>query len=184
MLVWPNKCSAFGNTIFKWFLVNFYLFLMHSHSIYIWCFNVVRREHAMSEVVFCVLEITLKTESQNEYYWHLLLFYFLKSKRSTETYREICAVYGEDAVTGWNMPEVVFKILIEKYFGSRHTSCLGRATEINNDNDPRYTIRVNLDIQCWKTICVKSIKSAISIFRSQRISICYSLLKGKENNPL
>ena len=34
-----------------------------------------------------------------QHFWHIMLCYFKNDKNTTETQKEICAVYGEDAVT-------------------------------------------------------------------------------------
>ena len=37
-------------------------------------------------------------EENKQHFWHIMLYYFKKSKNATET-KKICAVYGETAVT-------------------------------------------------------------------------------------
>ena len=38
-------------------------------------------------------------DGRKQYFWHIMLYYFKKAKNSTEMQKQICAVYGEGAVT-------------------------------------------------------------------------------------
>ena len=38
-------------------------------------------------------------EENMQHFWHIMLYYFKKSKNVTEKHKKICAVYGEGAVT-------------------------------------------------------------------------------------
>ena len=48
---------------------------------------------------FCVAILILKMEEKKQHFWHIMLYYFKKSKNATEMHKKICAVYGEGAVT-------------------------------------------------------------------------------------
>ena len=48
---------------------------------------------------FCVAILILKVEEKKQHFRHIMLYYFKKGKNATETYKKICAVYGEGAVT-------------------------------------------------------------------------------------
>ena len=48
---------------------------------------------------FYVAIIILKMEENKQDFQHIMLYYFKKGKNVTEMQKEICAVYGEDAVT-------------------------------------------------------------------------------------
>ena len=37
-------------------------------------------------------------EENTQHFWHVLLYYFKKSKNATETQKKICAEYGEGAM--------------------------------------------------------------------------------------
>ena len=50
-------------------------------------------------VNFCVATLILKMEEKKQHFRHIMLYYFKKGKNATETQKEICAVYGEGAVT-------------------------------------------------------------------------------------
>ena len=50
-------------------------------------------------VNFCVAILILKVEEKKQYFQHIILYYFKKGKKVTETQKKICAVYGEGAVT-------------------------------------------------------------------------------------
>ena len=39
-----------------------------------------------------------------------MLYYFKKGKNATEMQKRICAVYGENVVTDWNVSEVVCEV--------------------------------------------------------------------------
>ena len=49
---------------------------------------------------FHVAILILKMEENKWHFQHIVLYYFKKGKNATETQKKICAVYGEDAVTG------------------------------------------------------------------------------------
>ena len=38
-------------------------------------------------------------EENMQHFWHMMLYYFKKSKNTTEMQKQICAVYGKGAVT-------------------------------------------------------------------------------------
>ena len=38
-------------------------------------------------------------DEKKQHFWHIMLYYFKKGKKATEIQKEICAVYGEGAVT-------------------------------------------------------------------------------------
>ena len=48
---------------------------------------------------FCVAILMLKMEESRQHLWHITLYYFKKGKNATEMQKEICAQYGEGAVT-------------------------------------------------------------------------------------
>ena len=39
-------------------------------------------------------------EENKQHIWHIMPYYFMKGKNTIDTHKKICAVYGEDAVTG------------------------------------------------------------------------------------
>ena len=45
--------------------------------------------------------LILKMEENMQHFWHIMLYYFMKGKNTTEMQKKICAVYGEGAVTDW-----------------------------------------------------------------------------------
>ena len=50
-------------------------------------------------VNFCVAILIVKMEENMQHFLHIMLCYFKKEKNTTETQKQICAVYGEGAVT-------------------------------------------------------------------------------------
>ena len=49
---------------------------------------------------FCVAILILKMEENTQHFQHIMLYYFNKSKNTTEIQKKkICAVYGEGVVT-------------------------------------------------------------------------------------
>ena len=50
-------------------------------------------------VNFCVAILILKMEENTQHFWHIMLCYFKKGKNPTERQKNICAMYGEGAVT-------------------------------------------------------------------------------------
>ena len=50
-------------------------------------------------VSFCAAILILKVEENTQHFRHIMLYYFKKGKNTTEMQINICAVYGEGAVT-------------------------------------------------------------------------------------
>ena len=48
---------------------------------------------------FCAAILILKMEENRQHFLCIVLYYFKKSKNTTETQKKTCAVYGEGAVT-------------------------------------------------------------------------------------
>ena len=48
---------------------------------------------------FWVDILILKMEENKQHFQHVMLYYFKKGKNTTEMQKQICAVYGEGAVT-------------------------------------------------------------------------------------
>ena len=48
---------------------------------------------------FWIAILILKMKENKHHFRHIMLFYFKKGKKATETQKKICAVYGEGAVT-------------------------------------------------------------------------------------
>ena len=40
-----------------------------------------------------------------QHFWHIVLYYFKKGKKTTETQKKTCAVYGEGPVTSQTCPK-------------------------------------------------------------------------------
>ena len=50
---------------------------------------------------FSAAILILKMKEDMQHFWHIMLHYFKKGKNATEMPKQICAVYGEGAVTDW-----------------------------------------------------------------------------------
>ena len=50
-------------------------------------------------VIFCAAILILKVEENTQHFGHIMLCYFKKGKNPTERQKNICAMYGEGAVT-------------------------------------------------------------------------------------
>ena len=48
---------------------------------------------------FCGAILILKVNENKEHLWHIMLYYFEKSRNATEMQKKIFAVYGEGAVS-------------------------------------------------------------------------------------
>ena len=48
---------------------------------------------------FSLAILILKMKENMQHFQHILLYYFKKGKNATETPKQICAAYGEGAVT-------------------------------------------------------------------------------------
>ena len=60
---------------------------------------------------FCVAILILKMEENMQLFQHIMLYYFKKGKNATEMQKQICAVYGEGAVTLWMCQKWFAKVL-------------------------------------------------------------------------
>ena len=103
-------------------------------------------------VNFCVAILILKMEEKKQYFWHIMLYYFKKSKNATETHKKICAVYGEGAVTGQTCQKWFMKFCAGD-FSLNDAPQLSRPLEVDSDqiktiieNNQRYTKRVIANI--------------------------------------
>ena len=87
-----------------------------------------------------------------QHFWHIMLHYFKKGKNATEMPKQICAVYGEGAVTDW---------MCQNWFAKFHAGDssldgapqLGRPIEADSDqietlieNNQHYTMWETADI--------------------------------------
>ena len=52
-------------------------------------------------VNFCAAILILKMEEKSNIFCHIMLYYFMKGKNTTETHKKICALFGGGAVTDW-----------------------------------------------------------------------------------
>ena len=50
-------------------------------------------------VNFCAAILILKMEEKKQHFQHIMLYYFKRGKNAPETQKNICAVYGEGAVS-------------------------------------------------------------------------------------
>ena len=50
-------------------------------------------------------------EEYKQHFWHIILYYFKNGKNSTETQKQICAVYREGAVTDSKCQKLFVKFL-------------------------------------------------------------------------
>ena len=48
---------------------------------------------------FCAAIVIMKKEEDTHHFQHIMLCYFKKGKNAVEMQKQICAVYGEGAVT-------------------------------------------------------------------------------------
>ena len=85
-------------------------------------------------------------EENMQHFWHIILYYFKKGKNTTETQKNICAVYGEHAVTDL-MCQKWFVTFRARGVSLDHTPQLGRLVEVDSDqidtlieNNQHYTI--------------------------------------------
>ena len=96
-------------------------------------------------VNFCISILILKME-ENAHFCHIMLYYFKKVKNGTETQKNICAVYGEGAMTD----QMCQKWLANFYVGGfslDDTPQSGRPVEVDSnqietliENDQHYTM--------------------------------------------
>ena len=62
---------------------------------------------------FCVAILVLKMKENMQHFWHVMLYYFKKGKNTTDTQKEIYAVYREGAVAEWTCQRLSAKFVLE-----------------------------------------------------------------------
>ena len=83
-------------------------------------------------VNFCVAILILKMEEKKQHFQHITLYYFKKDRNATETKENICAVYGEGAVTD-RMYQKWFAKFRAGDFLLDDAPQLGRPVEVDSD---------------------------------------------------
>ena len=103
-------------------------------------------------VNFCVAILILKMEEKKQHFQHIILYYFQKGKNTTEMQKEICAVYGEGAVTDRTCQKCFAKFRAGDFLLD-DASRSGRPVEVDSDqietiieNNQCYTTREIADI--------------------------------------
>ena len=76
-----------------------------------------------------------------------MLYYFKKGKNATETQKKICAVYGEDAVTGRTCQKWFAKFCARD-FSLNNAPQSGRPAEVDSD---KIETLINNNHQCYIT---------------------------------
>ena len=86
-------------------------------------------------------------EENMQRFWHIVLYYFQKSKNATEMQKKICAVYGEGAVTD-QMCQKWFAKFCAGDFSLDNGPWLGKPIEVDSDqmetlteNNQHYTLQ-------------------------------------------
>ena len=103
-------------------------------------------------------------EEKKQHFRHIMLYYFKKGKNATETQKQICAVYGEGAVTDRTCQKWFAKFCAgESLLDDAPWS--GRPVEVDSDqietlieDNQRYTTREIADI-------LKISKSRLKVIR-------------------
>lgn len=143
-------------------------------------------------------------ENKNEYFRHIMLFYFHKGKNAAQTHKKICAVHRDDGVSETTVREW-FRRFRSGDFNCADSLRSGRPTEVDDDqiktlieNNQRYTTREIAEIlkisnstvfeHLKKLGCVNRLDVWVPHDLSEknlmdRISICDSLHKRNENDP-
>ena len=82
-----------------------------------------------------------------KHFWHILLFEFNRGAKAAEATRNICAMYGDNAIRE-SMERKWFSRFKEDHFDISDTPCSGRPSGFNEDslhtlihNDPRQCTR-------------------------------------------
>ncbi|XP_014781989.1 histone-lysine N-methyltransferase SETMAR-like [Octopus bimaculoides] len=143
-------------------------------------------------------------EDQAERYRHLMLFYFRKGKKATETCRKLCNVYGKNAVSE-RVCQKWFARFRSGNFSVRNAPHSSRRKEIDIDQlravvkqSCSLTSRQIADILNISKTSVENEFHKLGYFSKvdvsvphklteanlvQRVSICDSLLKKENNEP-
>ncbi|XP_066864385.1 histone-lysine N-methyltransferase SETMAR-like [Kogia breviceps] len=142
---------------------------------------------------------------EKQHFQHSMLYFFKKAKNTTETQKNICAVYGEGAVT-----DQMCQKWLEKFcagdFSLENTPWSGRPVEVDSyqietliENNQRYTTReIANTLKISKSSAENHLHQLAYVHHFDvwvphklngknildRISTCDSLLKCKENVPL
>ena len=149
----------------------------------------------LSQLVnFCVAILILKVEEKKQHFQHIMLYYFKKGKNATETQKNICAVYGEGAVTDQTCQKWFVKfragdfLLDNATLSSRQLKLIVIETLI--ENNQRYTMREIADILKKSKSSIENHLHRLSYVNRfdvqvphKSISACDSLLKRNENIP-
>ena len=83
-------------------------------------------------VSFCVAILIPKMQEKKQHFWHIMLYYSQKGKSSTEMHKNICAVYGEAAVTDGTCQKWFAKFCAGD-FSLDDAPWLGRPVEVDSD---------------------------------------------------
>ena len=113
---------------------------------------------------FCVAILILKREEKKQHFQHVMLYYFKKGKNATKTHKNICAVYGEGAVTDKTW---------QKSFGKLH------AGDFSLDDAPRSGRPVEVDSDQIETIIENN-----QCYTTQEIANILKISKSSAENHL
>ena len=102
---------------------------------------------------FCVAILILKIEGKKQHFQYIMLYYFKKGKNATEMQKQICAVYGEGAVTDRTCQKWFAKFCAGD-FSLDDAPRSGRPVEVDSDqietlteNNQHYTTQEIADIR-------------------------------------
>ena len=141
---------------------------------------------------------------KKRHFWHIMLYYFKKSRNATETQKKICAVYGEGAVTDQTCQKWFAKLRAGD-FSLDDAPRLGRPVEVDTDqietlieNSQHYTMPEIANILKISTSSIENHLQQLGYVNSfdvwvphklseknviDHISTCDSPLKRNENVP-
>ena len=133
---------------------------------------------------FCVAILILKMEENTQYFQYIMLYYFKKSKSTTETHKKkICAVYREGAVTD-QMCQKWFVKFPAGDFSLDNAPWSGRPVEVGS-NQIKTLIESNQHYTTQKiTIIFKTSKSIKLFVKMKNVSfILQKKLNGLFGQP-
>ena len=81
---------------------------------------------------FCVTILILKMEEKTQHFQYIMVYYFKKGKKATGTQKNMCALYGEGALTDRTCQKC-FARFCTGDFSLDNSPQLGRPVEVSRD---------------------------------------------------
>ena len=116
-------------------------------------------------------------KNQNEHLRHILYYYFKEGKKTSETYRKLCAVNGKDTVApiGIDKDQIKAIIVTDRHITAREIAKMVNSCKTTID-DHLESLGYFKKLDTWVPLKLNE------IHLTQRINFCNTLLNCNENN--